>query len=180
MINPEIWKDIKGYEGLYQISSRGRVRSLDRDIEQISRGGNPYKRRMKGMLIKPGILNSGYEVVWLQKEGISEALTVHRLVAKAFIPNPNDKNDVNHLDGDKTNNELSNLEWVTRSENIKHSHRIIGRKSNGRKIKCIETGEIFNSIVEASGKTKIHRGNISHVLNGRNKKAGGFTWIYLE
>lgn len=175
----EIWKDIRGYKGLYQISSSGKIRSVDREITQ-EKDGTVFTRKMKGRELKTGILNSGYQVVWLSKNGIVKALTIHRLVAKAFIPNPQNKKDINHIDGNKTNNKASNLEWTTRSENVKHSHEFLERKSNGRKIKCVETGEKFNSIKEASIKMNINRHSINHVLRGRNKKAGGYTWMYLK
>lgn len=109
----EIWKDIKGYEGLYQVSNYGRVKSLDRksDIDG---------RLIKSKILKPGLNNPGYKFVILRKNGISENKMIHRLVAETFLNNPMDC--VNHKDGNKLNNHMSNLEWCTYSENKKHAY----------------------------------------------------------
>ena len=175
----EEWRDVKGYKGLYKVSSLGRIKTVDREIIQEKEGAE-YKRVMKGKILKPGLLNSGYEVIWLSKNGVVKAHTVHRLIAESFILNPENKKDVNHRDGNKTHNHISNLEWVTRSENIQHSYDQLTRKPKGRKIKCIETNEEFISIIEASKKMNINRHSINHVLSGRNKTAGGYSWIYLK
>ena len=117
----EEWKNIKGYEGLYQVSNFGRVKSLN------------YHRTGKEVLMKPGrfVMKSGnaYYGVKLYKDSKMNVKLVHRLVAEAFIPNPENKPEVNHIDGNPSNNRVDNLEWVTRSENIKHSYRVLGRKA---------------------------------------------------
>lgn len=109
----EIWKDIEGYEGFYQISNLGRTRSVDR----IDSSGN----RRKGRIRKPHFTKFGYALVNLCKEGKVKHFLVHRLVAIAFIPNSENKEQVNHIDGNKKNNRLDNLEWATRSENVLHA-----------------------------------------------------------
>lgn len=107
----EIWKDVVGYEGMYEVSNKGRVRSLDRkDI----RG-----RRVKGKYLKYKKTSRGY----LSLQLCGKDCLIHRLVAKAFIPNPENKPQVNHIDGDKSNNNVENLEWCTSSENNKHRYR---------------------------------------------------------
>ncbi len=119
----ELWKDIFGYEGYYQISTHGRVRSLPRKIQRLHKGKmllQPLRERIMQSLPK----NSGkyrYPTVCLRKNGKSKWMYVHRLVAESFIPNPEGKEDVNHIDRDVTNSRLENLEWATTSENLKHS-----------------------------------------------------------
>lgn len=169
----EQWKDINGYEN-YQVSSYGRIRSKNRILSQKGHK-NIYNRKLDGRILKQRKQNGGYCVVWLSKDGKTKAVTVHRLVACAFL---GEKDlDVNHKDGNKENNNIENLEWVTRSRNITHAYRVLKRKKNSKKIMCVETGEIFNSIKEASQTKNINHVSIGHVLAGRNKTAGGYTWI---
>ena len=118
----EIWKEIEGYEK-YQISSYGRVKSLKNNKESIK---------------KHSISSRGYLVVTLFKNNISKTLTVHRLVANTFIENKDNKLTVNHIDGNKLNNNISNLEWVTYSENTKHAWDT-GLMENARKAAIIAT-----------------------------------------
>lgn len=121
----EIWKPIEGWEGCYDISDAGRVRSLARDT------GTCYGARQwrQGRILKPDIRPGGYCMVDLQCNGVIEKILVHRLVAAAFIANPDGKPHVNHLDGVPSNNMVFNLEWATPSENSLHSYRELGRKS---------------------------------------------------
>lgn len=116
---PEIWKDIPGFEGLYQVSSHGRVRSLD-TFKKVYRFGVPYLRKKKGRILKPVKHTNGYLVVQL---GRGNRRFVHRLVAEAFIENPEHKPAINHKNGIKTDNTVENLEWVTYSENQIHAKR---------------------------------------------------------
>ena len=112
----EIWESVKGYEGLYEVSNLGRVRTLKRATTS-------------GVVLKQAVKH-GYMHVCLSKDGKPSTKRVHRLVAEAFIANPMDKPVVNHIDGDKTNNAVSNLEWATNSENELHSFRVLGKKPN--------------------------------------------------
>jgi len=114
---PEKWKPIKNYEGLYEISNYGRVRSLDRTIKHPT--GKDNKRY--GHIMKLKINKSGYYHIGLRKEGKRKWFTVHRLLALAFIENSKAKNQINHIDGIKTNNNIKNLEWVTIQENHDHA-----------------------------------------------------------
>jgi hypothetical protein len=108
----EIWKSIKGYEGIYEISNYGRVSSL------------PRKYLPKGKILDYGVNNIGYPRVNLCKNGKVKPYLVHRIIAKAFIPNPNNKPQINHINGIKTDNRLENLEWTTQSENVIHAYKI--------------------------------------------------------
>ena len=109
----EVFKPIKGYEGLYEISNHGRVKSLPKIIG----------RRMKPETILKPKMAHGYVLVTLCKDAKQFNASVHRLVAEAFIPNPNNKPEVNHIDGCRSNNDISNLEWCTSSENKIHAYR---------------------------------------------------------
>jgi hypothetical protein len=113
----EIWKDIKGFEGSYQISNMGNVRSLDREVK--SKVGY---RKIKGMYLKFLIDKDGYHSVNLKKKQLSYKLRVHRLVCDAFIENIDNKPQVNHINGIKNDNRLINLEWASLSENRKHAY----------------------------------------------------------
>lgn len=173
----EIWKDVVGYEGLYQISNLGNLKSLEKIIHQRKRA---YKAKEK--IMKPNILTTGYYYANLYKNGVVKKYVLHRLVANAFLPNLLNKPEVNHIDGNKLNNCVSNLEWVTNKENVIHAIKTGLKKydTQSTKIKQIRNGvviNVYNSIHEAGRKTKINSGNISSVINGRRKKAGGYNWI---
>lgn len=114
----EEWKDIVGYEGLYMISSSGRVLSKERRIRKWD-----GTRTLKGRIIKPAINLKGYAFVQLHKNGCSEMKTVHRLVADAFIPNPEHLPQINHKDENKENNCIENLEWCSASYNVAYGTR---------------------------------------------------------
>lgn len=116
----EVWLDIEGYEGYYQISNKGRVRSLDR-VVPCSR---TTSRKLRGRLLKLCPDSSGYIIIVLQKDGEKKSVKVHRLVATHFLDRIPGKDIINHIDCDKTNNCVSNLEWCTPKENTGHMHRL--------------------------------------------------------
>lgn len=117
----EIWKPIKGFENSHEVSNMGRVRSLDRT--------DAMGRHIRGKVLCNVQQTSGYYSLWISFHGKNRRYLVHRLVADAFVDNPESKPHVNHKNGIKTDNRAENLEWVTRSENIKHSYEYLGRVS---------------------------------------------------
>lgn len=189
----EIWKDIKGYEGLYQISNLGNVKSLERYKQ------NHGVTQLVGEKIKSTrLLSSGYLVTDLYKDNKSKTAKIHRLVAETFIPNPNSKETVNHIDGNKLNNRVDNLEWATHREQNEHFYKTglkskesINKtiqsmiKSTSKQVQCLNTNKVYSSIHEASKDTKISNTLISRCCKGKCKSAGKningepLKWVYL-
>lgn len=168
----ELWKDIEGYEGTYQVSNLGMVKSLDRLTTD--------NRRLKGKLLAK-TNSKGYIKVTLTNKNKSDNRDIHRLVAQAFIPNPENKPQVNHIDEDKTNNIVYNLEWVTAKENMNHGTcRKRSSLKQSIKIVCVTTGKVYNSIADASRDLNLNSGTISKIINGKMKQTKGFTFKYKE
>lgn len=161
----EVWREIQGYEGIYDISSEGHIRR---------RGHGSYRP------IQPYKGTKGYYCIRLISGRTKRYFAVHRLVAQAFIPNPEGKTQVNHIDGNKHNNTVSNLEWVTAKENAEHalSHGL--RINRTMPVLCFDGIETrrFPSIKEASRATNIHYYTISLCCQGVYKRAGGMEWRY--
>lgn len=122
--NDEQWKPIKDYEGMYEVSDRGRVKALER----VKWNGKGYQK-LNEIILSLGVTKKGYLVATLSKNGVHKTFRVHRLVADAFVPNDLCKEQVNHIDGDKKNNSAKNLEWVNNSENQNHAIKRGLRKS---------------------------------------------------
>lgn len=158
----ETWKKIVGFEN-YEVSNLGRVKS---------------KQQLNERILKHRISKFGYHRVMLQSNGFKKAYSVHRLVAIYFIKNNENKPDVNHIDCDKSNNNFMNLEWVTKSENIKHAFL------NGRikKFKMVirEDGKLYNSIIEAAKDNNVTTSAINNCLNKRSKKSNNYVFKYYK
>lgn len=135
----EVWKDIEGYEGYYQVSSLGRIKSLIRK----STGTNTTKESF----IKPFISLKGYFTYRLSKKGVSKNYLLHRILAIAFIPNPDNKKCINHKNGIRLDNRLENLEWTTYSENSKHGFISNKRKNTNRKLTEEQVNEIKKELL---------------------------------
>ena len=172
----EIWKNIKGYEGLYQVSSEGRVKNLERK--------DRLGRILKERVLKQDVTHDGYLRVGLYAGDKRKWFRVHRLVCEAFCENPDNKPEVNHIDEDKTNNNAVNLEWCTRKENINHGSRNerarkAESKSVGQYTRDGELIKIWSSTIEAKRQAGFNCGHISSVANGKRKTHKGFVWKYI-
>lgn len=179
----EIWKDIKDYEGYYQVSNLGRIRSLDRYVNTGIKHSTQVFRR--GKLIKPFIDRDGYLVLTLSKNYKLKYFRVHRLVAEAFIENLNDLPYINHKDENKQNNKVDNLEWCTQKYNVNYgtaNYRkavTLGKPVNQYTLdwNFIKT---WNTISEASRNINTTAGQIVKCCKGKGNTAGGYKWRYVE
>jgi len=191
----EEWRDVTGYEGLYQVSNTGKVKSLDRYVKARS----DSKMIKRGTVMKLQESHKGYCIVSLHKENNIKSFSVHRLVAEAFIPNPMRKPQVNHKDCDKKNNMVSNLEWCTQDENMRHaSDNGIYNNKSSKQLSAIRKNQLiasekrkkavnqysvdglfirqFASMTEAEKETGTSLSKISMCCNGKRKKANGYKW----
>lgn len=178
----EEWRDIINYEGLYQVSNLGRVRSLDHSNSGVHRG-TPFVRYVKGRILTPANCK-GYKWVHLSKDGIIKNMKVHRLVAIAFLPNPNCYDIVNHKDRNPSNNEASNLEWCTQNYNVNYGgakpHWGHNRKQVEQLTKEGEHVACFSSTLQAARALNIKAEGIRKVCQGRKPSAYGFKWRYTN
>lgn len=191
MYEDEIWKPIEGYEGYYEISNCGRVRSLDRVVK--SKKG--WSKSIKGVILKQTLQHHGYMQISLLKDSHHKAVWVHSLVAKAFLPNPDNLPCVNHKDEDKTNNNVENLEWCTVKYNNNYGDKkqriSLKQRNDPAKSKPVKQMDkdgnvlaIFPSIMEAGrhlGLAKKQEGGIRSVVNKRPHchTAYGYKWEYV-
>ena len=180
----EIWKSIKDYEGYYEVSNLGKIRSLDRTIKQVcSKDKTKYQyNKYKGKLIKPSLINSGYYIVSLCKNKHYRKYLVHRLVAEAFLGHSILETQVNHKDENKLNNNLSNLEWCTPSYNLKFNDRSAKIGSKLGKIVYMYNNNLellnkFSSSREASYITNIPDRGIRKACT-KNRIYKNYIWSY--
>lgn len=172
MSSTEVWKDIEGYEGLYQVSNMGRVRSLDRE--------DALGRRRKGRVLAGGLNGKGYLMVRLCRDGYVENKYIHRLAAKAFLDNPDNFPQVNHKDENKTNNAVSNLEWCTALYNNTYGDH---SKHIAKALECpvyvvTSSGHryFFDSTKKAVELLVLKKGAVSRCLHGKIKHHRGFSF----
>jgi len=194
----EIWKDVQGYEGLYQVSNHGRIKSLPR-LDSMG-------RQKGGLVLKPKSRKDGYKRINLYYKGKMETYLVHRIVANAFIPNPYVKPQVNHIDEDKSNNKVNNLVWMTAKENINYGSCIersvknrdqksiakkVDHKAIGKNIRYIHSKKVvsidkdgnkclYDSLTDASNATGLWRQNIGKCCKNIYKTSGGFHWKFID
>ena len=183
MSESEVWRDIIGYEGIYQVSNKGNVFSIERMVQG---------RECGGITLKPKHRRDGYLHVGLYRNGKMKNKLIHRLVLEAFVENPNNLPEVNHKDEDKANNNVENLEWCTSRYNTNHG-TLIERISKKVRAVNVETGEVveFNSTQEAGRKgydntavSKSCRGvykdnNTGKLMGGDGRTYRGHRWYYI-
>ncbi len=189
----EIWKNVKGYEDYYQVSNKGRIKSLDRTYTRVDGKIKKYKSKIRKLPIDA----YGYNIINLFKGGKRSFYKVHRLVAYAFLENIKNKPQINHKNGIKTDNNVNNLEWVTCSENLKHAHRLgfkkpstpmLGKfgKNNHSSKKIVQynlSGKLIKTyygISEACRENNYKISNISMACRGKSLTAYGFRWSFVE
>ena len=192
MQSTEIWKAIPEYEGIYEISNTGIVRSLDRCVDVVN-NGTATVLHIHGRIMKYRPDKYGYFRVSLTtKQGKHMLCGIHRLVAQAFIPNPDNKPTVNHIDGNKQNNNVENLEWATWQEQSDHAIRIGLRTAETYKnrdavktklsypVQCIETGEVFYSMIEAERKMGLGSTAVYYAIKLNRPTKQGYHFIQLS
>lgn len=186
----EVWKDIQGYEGYYQVSNKGHVKSIDRYVK-FKRGKGTHF--IPGKMLKPSLnIKRGYLRVSLTKHNHSKFFRIHRLVAEAFVPNPKCLSQVNHKDENRLNNSADNLEWCTNTYNNHYGTRTLRASESSKKAvaQLDDSGHvirIFQSAIDAENETGVNHKSIQGVASkyaGKNgplrKRAGGYKWEYIE
>ena len=194
-IEIEEWRPIQGYEGLYEVSDWGRVKSLDRTFEYLNRG-RMIKRAFKGQVLKKVLNKDGYHIVSLfdYNHKLHQG-KVHRLVAEAFLPNHEDeKNIIDHINGNKIDNRAENLHWVDAKENANNPNTILNMRGiqNGRQVNRKDCSKVvfqydlnwnfikeYPSASEASRQNNCHQGTIAKAAKGHNNnKVLNYYWKY--
>lgn len=156
----EFWKDIKDYEGLYQVSNVGQVKSVK-----------------SGKILKLQKSKDGYPHVKLYKNGKAKRFCIHKLVAKAFLPNEDELPEVDHINGDRADNRVCNLQWISHVENLRKKETGWGQP---KRVQCIETGEVFESITAAAESVNKKFGTMSQHLRGLTQTCAGKHFKYYN
>lgn len=175
--NMEIWKDVIGFESNYSVSSLGRVKRKASLFVRSDGVVRSFRERLLG-----GNLNKKYHFVALQGGSVSKKYPVHRLVAAAFIPNPDNKPEVNHKNGVRSDNRVANLEWCTKSENAVHSIEVLGNHHGGcpmKRVMDVSTKIEYESIAEAAKMLGVPTSSVKNILHGRVKKTKGHILKYV-
>lgn len=179
----EIWRDVPGYESLYQVSSIGRVKSMERKVKHM----NGY-RTVREKILKPGKDRYGYLFVHFSKEGIKKTMLVHRLVCESFLNNPNNLPEVNHRNEIKTDNRLENLEYCDRRYNVNYGtgNELRSKKLKGvyntklsKKVLCVESGIVYQSSREVERKLGFNQASVQRCCVGKQKSSYGLHFEYV-
>ena len=170
----EVWKDIPDFEGYYQASNLGRIRSVDRYVKYKNTDGVALR---KGKILSPKTSNKGYLETTLMKEGKNYYKRIHQLIASAFLPNPNNYPQINHINEDKKDNRVENLEWCTSRQNTEAYHesriQVFQYTLQGKLLK------VWHSITKAAESIGINKTGIQHCCSGNKLKTyGGYIWSY--
>ncbi len=183
MILSEEWRDIEGFEGYYQVSSFGRIRSVDRFVYNKGNSGENKYSFYKGKVMRQGRRKKGYLGITLSKGNKNKSFLVHRLVANAFIPNPYNLSQINHKDENPANNHVDNLEWCSPKYNINYGNCIdnmiktrTNNAYNQKPVICLESGIIYSNSNDAQRNTGICARNIRANCEGKYKSAGKLHW----
>lgn len=175
-----VWKPVVGYEGRYEVSNEGIIRSLDVTVRCRGTGIRVHK----GKVLPYRANNRGYLTVNFTKDNVTKMFLVHRVVAEAFVDNHDDKPQVNHIDGDVSNNASYNLEWVTDNENKAHSSIVVGgtqRPKRAVKVVRVANGEAmtFGGLREAERALSLDHKSSLKVVQGKQRVHKGYTLSYL-
>lgn len=187
MAEKEIWKPVKGYEGYYEVSNRGRVK-------RVGKYRNQVKEWESNVILKPAKKNNGYMFCQLSKDNKASTKMIHRLVAEAFIDNPDNKPTVNHIDGNRANNTVENLEWATYTENNNHAIHVLATvdsRKNNKSSKPVLQYDLQGNFIQEypSYREAVRQTGIKAIdvvcrgerQKGRKQKtAGGYLWRYKE
>ena len=186
----EIWENIIGYEGLYQVSSLGNIKSIARIVAHQKKGNQFYSGRM----LKSETSNCGYKRIQLCKSNLAKPYSIHRIVALTFIPNPNSYPQVNHIDGNKGNNYIDNLEWCNASENqihyiklTNHKNKYLGKFNEDHPAsKIVNQYDLNGNFLKQwastldAGRNGYNSNGISQCANGDYKSSNGYLWRYQK
>jgi hypothetical protein len=163
-----LWRDVAGYEGLYLVSTLGELKSIDRVIK--TKDGKSFFRKGRNITIRKN--NFGYYETRLYKSGKKKSAFMHRIIAEAFIPNPHDYPQVDHINGDKRDNRICNLRWVSRSQNMKAAYELglcKNRRCNRRQVIDTCTNKVYSSMLEAAKANDIPYGTFKSLMYGVSK-----------